>query len=860
MGIVSSRVAVGDQDLHDDELQAEATLSQHQRKAETQIMTELVACTVVAHNYLPMARLVARSFLAHHPHARFVVAVIDRPVETRLLEGECFEILPITEIDFGEEGFEYMAVAYDVTEFATSVKPFVLRQLVQEADCVLYLDPDIFVYAPLDPLIEATLRAGWSLTPHCLEPIVRDGTGPTEREIMATGVYNLGYIGVTKAALGFLDWWAERLRRDALIDPANQLFTDQRWIDLAVPIFSPHIERSPSYNVAYWNVDQRNLRRDGAALMVGDEPLRFFHFSGYDPAQPSWLTKYQPDRSRTLLSGHAVLAELCTDYGAKMQAERRGAGALTPYGWSEARAGMPLKKALRRLFHRELVESDRDGTPPPPTPFIPGGGQPFETWLREAPDGAPVAYRRDPTTGQRLPNALQAFFDNAASQQRAFGSCRRVPRYLEVIWEERADLQAAYPEVGIGDVGGFLAWTERYGVADVDEIFLLGRPEPIVLGGRAVGAESGMRLHGGVDVVGYFREELGVGQAARLLETALACEAVPVRAVAIAPADMAHDLPTLVSGIAVHDTVVMAVNADQLRTVRQELGDAFFEDRYVIGQWFWEIEEFPRDHQRAFALVHEVWAATNHMRSALLRSSPQVPIELMPLPLVAPPVTSGVDKRYFGLNHRFVFLFVFDLLSVIDRKNPFGVIDAFCLAFPPGGVPVLVLKTINGRHRLRDLERLRWACAVRDDIILIDEVFDAGKTGALMACADCYVSLHRAEGLGLTMAEAMTLGKPVIATGYSGNLDFMTDQTAHLIPWRPIPIGKRKAPYPEAAEWADPDLDAAAAAMRRVFDDPHEAALLGGRASEDLATRFSPAVTGARMKQRLEEIWRTRDA
>ena len=139
--------------------------------------------------------------------------------------------------------------------------------------------------------------------------------------------------------------------------------------------------------------------------------------------------------------------------------------------------------------------------------------------------------------------------------------------------------------------------------------------------------------------------------------------------------------------------------------------------------------------------------------------------------------------------------------------------------------------------------------------MLIDEYFDVAKSGALMAACDCYVSLHRAEGLGLTMAEAMMLGKPVIATGYSGNLDFMTDETAHLIPWKPTAVGKGHHPYPELATWADPDLDAAAVAMRRVFDDPHEAALMGKRAQADLATRFSPSATGQRMKNRLEEIW-----
>ena len=574
-------------------------------------MVDVVACTIVAHNYLPMARLVARSFLDHHPNGRFVVAVIDRPIETRMLVDECFEVLPISEVDSGDEGFEYMATGYDVTEFATSVKPYVLRQLVKTADCVLYLDPDIFVYAPLDPLIDATMQAGWSVTPHCLEPIVRDGTGPTEREIMAAGIYNLGYIGVTKRASGFLDWWAERLRRDALIDPSNQVFTDQRWIDLAVPIFRPHIEPSPAYNVAYWNVDQRTLWRDGDTYMVGDEPLRFLHFSGYDPKEPWWLSKYQPSQPRTLLSDHPILAELCNAYGAAMHGARRGEGPVAPYGWAEAFAGLPLTRAIRRMFHRELVRADREGTPKPPSPFVPGGAEQFERWLRAVPAG----------------------------------STRRLPRYLDVIWGERADLQSAFPELVAGNVDGFLGWVTTYGRSEYTPIALLGRPEIPSAGPAGVSADAGTRLTGGVDLVGYLKAELGVGEAGRLLRAALTSVEVPVNTIACRGTASRQDHPFEASGVAAHDIVVMAVNADQFGSVRNEFGSAFFENRYVIGQWFWEVDAFPVDLHPAFDLLDEVWVATDHVRAALLTARPRVRVELMPLPLVAPPVASGLTKR-----------------------------------------------------------------------------------------------------------------------------------------------------------------------------------------------------------------------
>ena len=143
---------------------------------------------------------------------------------------------------------------------------------------------------------------------------------------------------------------------------------------------------------------------------------------------------------------------------------------------------------------------------------------------------------------------------------------------------------------------------------------------------------------------------------------------------------------------------------------------------------------------------------------------------------------AGADTALFADGHQeqpalpdgFLFLFVFDFFSVLERKNPLGLIDAFARAFRAGEGPTLVIKTINGDRKLHDLEKLRAAAEGRQDILVIDDYYSAEEKNSLLGLCDCYVSLHRSEGLGLTMAEAMGLEKPVIATGYSGNLDFMT--------------------------------------------------------------------------------------
>jgi glycosyltransferase involved in cell wall biosynthesis len=235
----------------------------------------------------------------------------------------------------------------------------------------------------------------------------------------------------------------------------------------------------------------------------------------------------------------------------------------------------------------------------------------------------------------------------------------------------------------------------------------------------------------------------------------------------------------------------------------------------------------------------------------------EVKIVHMPLPIKRPEIDASFTKQSFGLPNRYTFLFTFDFFSVMKRKNPLGLIQAFCAAFSENEGPVLVLKSINGMKRLSELEKLKWAIKDRSDIILIDEYFDVAKAASLMAVSDCYVSLHRSEGLGLTMAEAMTLAKPVIATGYSGNIDFMTDQNSILIPWKPIKVGKGAEGYAEDAEWADPDLVSAANAMRKLYLDPESGVELGRFAQSDLAQRFSLEETGKRMKNHLTNVvWR----
>ena len=166
---------------------------------------------------------------------------------------------------------------------------------------MLYFDPDIEIFGNVEPLADLAARRDIVVTPHHLRPLPRNGRTPTESDFLATGTYNLGFIGTGVGALhnGFLEFWRARLERDAVIDYANMMFTDQRWVDF-IDCFPHEVIDDPGCNVAYWNVDQRSLARQGDVITVDGHPLVFFHFSGLDPTRPYLLSANQGARPRGL--------------------------------------------------------------------------------------------------------------------------------------------------------------------------------------------------------------------------------------------------------------------------------------------------------------------------------------------------------------------------------------------------------------------------------------------------------------------------------------------------------------------------------------------------------------------------------
>jgi glycosyltransferase involved in cell wall biosynthesis/SAM-dependent methyltransferase len=329
--------------------------------------------------------------------------------------------------------------------------------------------------------------------------------------------------------------------------------------------------------------------------------------------------------------------------------------------------------------------------------------------------------------------------------------------------------------------------------------------------------------------------------------------ALPLQGMLLPPSRQRAEFASLPPGGASFPMTILCMNGDSIPLFAREVGDDFFRGRYTIALWWWELSRLPDAWGAAFEHIDEVWVATDHIYRAAAADAP-VPVYRVPLPVSLPAIVP-YTREALGLPEGYLFLFMYDYHSTSARKNPLGVIEAFTRAFPEGSGASLVLKSINHENLPEHHEAIAVAAARHGDIHLIDQYVSADEKNAMLAACDCYVSLHRSEGFGLTPAEAMYLGKPVIATRYGGVLDFMNDQNSYLVAHDMSRVGDGAHPYPRDAEWAEPDVDQAAKLMRRVFEHTDEAREVGERAAADIRASNSPEVAGAAMKRRLQAIY-----
>lgn len=362
----------------------------------------------------------------------------------------------------------------------------------------------------------------------------------------------------------------------------------------------------------------------------------------------------------------------------------------------------------------------------------------------------------------------------------------------------------------------------------------------------------------GVNVIGYLHGQFGLAEAARSYVHALVHSAVPVALLDVdldlPHARAGHGLDAYMDDQVPHGVSIIFINPDYLARALEQVGQARLQGRHLIACWFWELEQIPERWMPALDLVDEVLVATAFVEQAVKRVTCK-PVLRVPMPL-GTLKASCLQRPDFGLpDDAFVFLVSFDFSSLMARKNPEASILAFQRAFARERADVrLLVKTSNG-HRFPHLLQHLLQLAGDDERILIrDEVIEREHLHALYHCCDAYVSLHRAEGFGLGMAECMSIGKPVVATAWSGNMEFMDADSAALVGYTLIPLRDGEYPGGEGQRWADPDVDEAASWMRRLADEPALAKELGLRGQAKIQGTLSGGLAASRIVARLEQI------
>ncbi len=780
------------------------------------------ACTIIAKNYISYARVLSDSFFRTHPGGTFAVLIVDDYQGYIDPEEESFEVIDIK--DIGVDNLQEMLRCYDLIELTTAVKPWLLRSLLDRGyEEIIYFDPDIEILQNLDDIGKSARLHGIVLIPHTTDPMPRDDRRPTETNILTRGMFNLGFIGLGAGEQtdAFLEWWKERLKEDCRVEPEDGYFVDQKWIDFVPSIFpSYEILRDPGCNVAYWNLITRDFSKDGTGYTVNGQPLGFFHFSGFDPEKPHLLSTFQ---DRILLSESPALNEICKEYAGKVLAHGYKATRKWPFQYSTLPNGVDIDSYAKLIIRKAEKEGQDFGDV-----FTEQGSKGLMDWLNG-----------------RAP----------------YGAGNGVTRYLYEVYVKRPDLQLSYPNLDGPEGKDFLQWVDTHGRSEVP---IHPKLLPFAQNNKAeqINASNTESVRdekiSGVNVAGYFNAELGVGQAGRALVQALESQEIPVslRTIALTQSRQEQEFkPSNVTNSGDFPIGIVCANADQLPHIKNSMGAQLFENQYTIGLWFWEVSEFPEAWIGSFDLVDEVWVASSHTADAIARLSSK-PVVKIKLPITAS-TENLVSRRELGLPDKFMYLFVFDFFSIVDRKNPFGLVEAFKRAFKPGEGPILIIKTINGDKVIDAYERFMQEIAERPDIVVIKDYLTSQELSSLMATCDCYVSLHRGEGLGLTMGEAMYLGKPVISTAYAGNLEFMTSMNSYLVDYKMTKIPKGCEPYPEGAEWAEPDVGHAAHLMRDVFENQNEARRRGERASKEIRRDYSEEATGKEIVARLQHIQRS---
>lgn len=776
-------------------------------------------CTITTDIRLGYCAVLVESLQRHHPGCAITVLRLGPSGVASAAASWAEELTQITldDLNIPAPALDSLRTSTLTNEqYQTALEPWLLSWALEHGQGpALFIADDFHVLRSLRPVTSELSPTSAALVRRS-PPLVPTSAANLSR-LPEEHAIDSHLVGVGAKAEEFLAAW-QRAALRAATDPSARL---ELFLDSAADAFPIVMVDDRLYNHGWWTVTESGPSGPAGGDAQGPPPVAL-HLHGFDHRRPHQVASSLDGRLPLRLSEHPWLATACAEYAAAVSARAPG----------------------------EL------GCPATASPGdVPAAEDPFALgcW-RRARDAAAVGRAPQPPDLRSLTKAELASWLSSPPE----GSASPVGRYLLEVYRSRADLQLAFPDL-VGQPEPFLRWARIHGRAELGLLSDQARARSRPGRSRTGSGGGGDQQPGvGVNMVGLLGSHLGLGEAARQTMAALRVSGVATRGYSFTQTDAPalrqafSNQPQRWFGIN-----LLHMNPPELLHFQATAGAPLMRRRYNVGLWVWETEAIPSSWRRAFRLVDEIWVPSDWVGKTFARET-SVPVLTFPHPVPRPEHPRYMDRRHLGLPEGYLFLFMCDLASSINRKNLLGLVQAFGTAFRPGEGPRLIIKTMNGEANLADFEQLLLAVRERRDITVYDRVLSTYERAALLDACDCYVSLHRAEGFGLTMAEAMALAKPVVATAYSGNLAYMTDRNSYLVGYQLNAVGVEWDRYPDHHFWADPDLHEAARTLRHVWEHQEEARERGRLAALDVASNCAPEVVGPLMRTRIEQIWAAR--
>lgn len=817
------------------------------------------ACTIISSNYLPLARTMVQSYRRYHPDGRMFVLLLDRPNDTDL-SGEPWETVYADELGLGDE-LKALRMLYDGYELSMALRPAFVLYLMREkgVEHLAMMDSDLYFTGKLEGADALLKEHAISICVSIRKPIPEDGFRPQDNDFILAGSLNGGFIICRKCdeTIRTMEWLWGKLRKSSFYRPYEGFFGDQKWLDLWPSLMDTlGIIKRKEWNVACWNMHERPVTKENGVYRAGGVPMAFFHFSGYRPDEPDVLSMHQ---NRYDIRALPAVHELAGTYRSELLGNGYDEWKERGYGWNSFENGVAVSGAIRRAYE------EIDGPRRFPEPHKAGRSSFFEWLLLPYRRNTPLnnlhlsIWRLSLEARVRFPDPMGKDLSGFAQwilheRKRELGlnpvftaSIRTMPRmrmsprqYMKTLLALRHVFE---PYQQLCRIVKKLIGKDLY-----DRI----KPKR----SREFGYEY-FRLHltpkrpEGITMVSAMSGENGVAEGARGLVKAFRAAGIPTEHVDSRTAPGRQDAVSPQRRLHWYDTTILSGGMLEIRDMMNTTEMTIGPNQRMIAYVPWESQKMEPDIAKGLNTFYEIWTPSEYSANAI-RKHLTTPVCVLPYAVDVRSAAPVARKAAGFRDGTFAMLFAFDFYSEIQRKNPKAAIDAFVKAFGSDPATELLIIGTHAADFRHEADELKSLVGAHKNIRFSPEHRPRAEILGIMQCCNCYLSLHRSEGFGLTIAEAMALGVPTVATDFGGCRDFLTEKTGWPVRYTIARLHSAAGPYPAGTEWAEADTDAAAAALRNIRADEGAAKKRAEAGAAFMRTEYSSEAVGRKTRTLLK--------